>query len=139
MNKTIKGIAIALAMGLMIISLTACGADKLVATKTTEDDLMGNYKEEIIFTFKNDKVDTVKMSMEFDKEETAKSMYSLYSLGMSMSEEESLEGFDVKQDGKKLVITMDASMYAEQEDIDAEELTKESLKAQLEDAGYTVK
>ena len=139
MKETLKGIAIALAMGLILISLSACGGNKLVATKTTEDSMMGNYKEEIVFTFKNDKVDTVKMSMEFDKEETAKSMYSLYNLGMSMSDEEAPEGMEVKQDGKKLVITMNASMYAEQEDISDDKLTKEALKAELEEAGYTVK
>ena len=128
-----------LAMGVLLISLAGCGGDKLVATKETEDDIMGKYKEEVIITFKNDKVDTVEMSMEFDKEETAQGMYALYNLGMSMSEESAPEGMSVKQEGKKLVITMDAETYASQEGETDEEMTKDAIKAALEEEGYTVK
>ena len=63
MKKSLKGLALALVMSLIVISLTGCGSDKLVATKTTEDEMMGNYKEEITMTFKNDKVETIEMSM----------------------------------------------------------------------------
>lgn len=139
MKKTLKSLALMLALGLILVSLAGCGSDKLVATKTTEDEMMGNYKEEVTITFKNDKVETVEMSMEFDDEETAEGMYSLFNMGMSISEEETPEGIDVKQDGKKLVITMDAKSFAESEGASDEEMTKEALKASLEEDGYTVK
>ena len=105
MKKTLKALALSLVIGIMVISLTGCGSDKLVATKTTEDEMMGNYTEKITVTFKNDKVETIEMSMEFDDEETAQGMYGLFSLGMSMDESGELEGMDVKQDGKELVST----------------------------------
>ena len=139
MKKTLKALALALVMGILVISLTGCGSNKLVATKTTEDPMMGNYKEQITMTFKNDKVETIEMSMEFDNEETAQGMYGIFSLGMSMDEEGQLDGMDVKQDGKKLVITMDAKAYAESEGASDEEMTKEALKKALEEDGYTVK
>lgn len=139
MKKTLKGLGILLIMGMMLFLLTGCGSDKLVATKTTEDDMMGNYKEEIVMTFKNDKVETMEMSMEFDDEETAQGMYGLYNMGLSTSEESDTEGMEVKQDGKKLVIKMDAKTYAETEGASDEEMTKEALKKALEEDGYTVK
>ena len=139
MKKTLKALALALVMGILVISLTGCGSNKLVATKTTEDEMMGNYKEEITMTFKNDKVETIEMSMEFDNEETAQGMYGIFSLGMSMDEDGQLDGMDVKQDGKKLVITMDAKAYAESEGASDEEMTKEALKKALEEDGYKVK
>lgn len=139
MKKTLKSLGILLIMGMMLVLLTGCGSDKLVATKTTEDDMMGNYKEEVVMTFKNDKVETIEMSMEFDDEETAQGMYALYNMGLSMSEDESTQGMEVKQDGKKLVITMDAKAYAESEGASDEDMTKDALKAALEEDGYTVK
>ncbi len=139
MKKTLKSLALVLAMGVLVVSLAGCGSDKLVATKTTEDDLMGSYKEEIVMTFEDDKVTTIEMSMEFDDEETAEGMYSLFNMGMSMSEEEVPAGMEVKQDGKKLVIIMDAAAYADSEGVSDEEMTKEALKASLEEDGYTVK
>ena len=139
MKKTLKGLVLALVMSLIIISLTGCGSNKLVATKKAEDEMMGNYKEEITMTFKNDKVETIETIMEFDKEETAQGMYGLLSMGMSMDESGELEGIEFKQDGKKLVITMDAAAYAKSEEASEEEMTKEALKAALEEDGYTVK
>lgn len=139
MKKTLKATVLALIMSLVVISLTGCGSNKLVATKTTEDETMGNYKEEITITFKDDKVKTVEMCMEFEDEEIAKGMYGIFSLGMSMDEDGELEGMDVKQDGKKLTITMDAKAFAESEEVSEEEMTKEALKKSLEEDGYTVK
>lgn len=139
MKKTLKSLGILLILGMMLVLLTGCGSNKLVATKTTEDDMMGNYKEEIVMTFKNDKVETIEMSMEFDDEETAQGMYALYNMGLSMSEDESTQGMEVKQDGKKLVITMDAKAYAESEGASDEEMTKDAMKKALEEDGYTVK
>lgn len=139
MKKTLKSITLLIIMGVALVLLTGCGGDKLVATKTTEDSLMGNYEEQVVVTFKDDVVEKVEMSMEFDSEETAEGMYGLYNMGVSMSEDESLAGFDVKLSGKKLVITMDASAYAAEEGMSKEEMSKEAIKTSLEESGYTVK
>lgn len=139
MKKTLKGLALALVMGLIVISLTGCGSDKLVATKTTQDEMMGNYKEEAVITFKNDKVETIEISMEFDNEEMTQGMYGLLSLGMSMDTEGELEGLKIEQKGKKIIMKMDAETYAKSEGVSDEEMTKEALKEALEKDGYTVK
>ncbi len=139
MKKVLKSVTLIVTMGLILFLLSGCGNDKLIATKTTENDMMGNYKEEIIMTFKDDKVTNIEMSMEFEEEETASSMYAVLNMGASLSEESNLEGMEAKQDGKKLIITMDAKAYAESEGISDEEMTKDVLKTSLEEEGYTVK
>lgn len=139
MKKTLKALVLALVMGILVISLTGCGSNKLVATKSTEDEMMGNYTEEITVTFKDDKVETVEMSMGFDDEETAQGMYGLLSLGMSMDEEGQLDGMEIKQDSKKIIMTMDAETFAAFEEMSDEEMTKEAIKASLEEEGYIVK
>ena len=111
MKKVAKSVALLLIMGIALVLLTGCGGNKLVATKTTEDGTIGKYKEEMTVTFKDDKVNEIEMSMEFDDEEKAKAMYSLYNVGASMSDDESLKGMKVEQKGKKLVVKMDAKAY----------------------------
>lgn len=139
MKKTLKSIVLVLLMGLILILLAGCGSDKLVATKTTEDSMMGTYEEEVVMTFKNDKVTNIEMNMEFDKEETAEGMYALFNMGTSMSETSMPEEMEVKQDGTKLIITMDAKAYAQSEGISDENMTKDALRANLEENGYTIK
>lgn len=140
MKKVLKSSILVVIMVALLLSLVACGGNKLVATKEEEDSAFGKYTEEMVVEFKNDKVSTVEMSMIFDKEETAEGMYSLYNLGLSMAnEEDKPAGMEVKQDGKKLTIKMDANAYAKEQSVSDEELTKEAVKKSLEEAGYTVK
>ena len=139
MKKIAKSAALLLIMAIALVLLTGCGGNKLVATKTTDDATIGSYKEEIVMTFKNDKVNEIEMSMEFDDEDKAKGRYSLYNIGASMSDDESLKGMKVEQKGKKLVIKMDAKAYADSEGVSEDEMTKDALKAELESQGYKVK
>ena len=139
MKKIVKNVNLLLIMGVVLFLLAGCGANKLVATKTTEDEHMGTYKEQITVTFKNNKASSLEMVMEFDKEETAESMYNLYNLGMSMSENESTSGMNVKKDGKKLIITADAKAFLSSENASDENLTKDAIKASFEEQGYKVK
>lgn len=139
MKKVTKSAALLLIMGIALVLLTGCGGNKLVATKTTDDATIGKYKEEMVVTFKNDKVNEIEMSMEFDDEEKAKAMYSLYNVGVSMSDDESLKGMKVEQKGKKLVIKMDAKAYAESAGTSEDSMTKDALKKSLEEQGYEVK
>ena len=66
MKKVTKIIVLMLIIGFMLILLAGCGNSKLVATKTTENDSMGTFKEEIVMNFKKDKVTSIESSMEFD-------------------------------------------------------------------------
>ncbi len=138
MKKTLKGLALILIAGLILVSLAGCGSNKLVATKTTNDENIGNYKEEIVVEFKKDKIDNVQITSEYDKEETANSAYSLYNMMFSMSEEDT-EGIEVKQDGKKLIVKMSSEAFAKSENMSDEDMSKDALKAELEKEGYTVK
>lgn len=139
MKKIAKSAALLLIMGIALVLLTGCGGNKLVATKTTDDATIGKYKEEMVVTFKDDKVNEIEMSMEFDDEEKAKAMYSLYNVGVSMSDDESLKGMKVEQKGKKLVVKMDAKAYAESAGASEDSMTKDALKKSLEEQGYEVK
>ena len=60
-------------------------------------------------------------------------------IGASVSELSIPDGIEIKQDGKKVIMTMDAKTYAEQQGASDEEMTKEALRKVLEEEGYTVK
>ena len=140
MRKVLTNVGLLLIMGMMLILLTGCGADKLIATKTTQDDFMGlgRYEEKVEVEFKNDKVTGIEMTYEFEKKEAAEGMTAILNLGISTSEEE-LEGITVKQKGNKVIMTMDAQMFAEQEGVSEKEMKKEAMRSSLEEDGYTVK
>lgn len=140
MKKTLKIGALILALATLLVLLTGCGGDKLVATKTTEDDGMGlgKYEETVEIKFKDDKVTEITMTSEFEKEESAQGMAAIFNMGVSMAGEK-MEGFEVEQKGKKVIIRMDAKLFAEQEGISEEGMTKEAMKKALEEDGYTVK
>lgn len=134
MKKTLKALLLVAFMLVTLLALTGCG-DKLVATRETEE--MGvKMEEEIEVSFKDDKVNKVKMTYTFDSKEQAEAMKSLLSLGMSMNEETA--NFDIKQSGKKIIMEADAKAYAEMvgDDVD---ISKDELREQFEDQGYTVK
>ncbi len=134
MKKTLKSLLLVSFMLVILLALTGCG-DKLVATRETEE--MGvKMEEEIEVSFKDDKVNKVKMTYTFDSKEQAEAMKSLLSLGMSMNEETA--NFDIKQSGKKIIMEADAKAYAEMAGDDVD-ISKDELREQFEDQGYTVK
>ena len=137
MKKTVKITLLLALMAILVFALAGCGGDKLVATKSDED---GDEKVEI--TFKDDVVSEVKMTYTFKDEENAKQMKDMYDMITAMGGEEgseALKGMDIKLDGKKVTITMDAKAFAESEGSEINELTKDSIRKELEEAGYTVK
>lgn len=136
MKKTAKSIVLALVMGLLLIALTGCGGNKLVATKSSDDDFMGKYEEKIEISFKDDKADQIVWTMEFEDEDKAESVASIFKLASSSDEDVKI---DVEQKGKKVTLKMDAKSFASQEDMDDDSLSKEKMKKSLEDEGYTVK
>lgn len=136
MKRTAKSLFLALVMGLLLFALTGCGSNKLVATKSTEDDYMGKYEEKIEISFKDNKANEIVWTMEFEEEEKAKSVASVFELASSSEE---MKGMEVEQDGKKIVLKMDAETFASQEDLDDDSLSKDEMKKSLEDDGYKVK
>lgn len=136
MKKTAKSIVLALVMGILLIALTGCGANKLVATKSSDDEFMGKYEEKIEISFKDDKAYQIVWTMEFEDEDKAESVASIFKLANSSDEDTKI---DVEQNGKKVTLKMDAKSFASQEDIDDNSLSKEEMKKSLEDEGYTVK
>ncbi len=136
MKKTAKSIILALVMGLLLIALTGCGANKLVATKSSDDEFMGKYEEKIEISFKDDKADQIVWTMEFEDEDKAESVASIFKLASNSDEDTKI---DVEQKGKKVTLKMDAKSFASEEDMDDNSLSKEEMKKSLEDEGYTVK
>ena len=134
MKKTLKGLLVAIFMLVILLALTGCG-DKLVATRETEEAGM-SFEEKIEVSFKDDKVNKVKMTYTFDSKEQAEAMESLFTLGMSMNEETA--NFDIKQSGKKIIMEADAKAYAEMAG-DEVDISKDELREQFEEEGYTVK
>ena len=108
--------------------------EMLVAKKAEEDSTFGKYTEIIEIGFKNDKIVAINVAMEFDDEETAASLVTI----LKMADEDDLEGYDISQDGKKIVMSMDAKTFMEQEGLSDEDLSKDALKKALEEEGYTV-
>lgn len=107
--------------------------DKLVAKKAGDETSLGKYTEVIEIGFKDKKVIAISVAMEFDDEKTAESIYTI----MKMSDENN-EQNNITQEGKRLVMHMDAKSFAEQEGISIDSLTKDTLKKELEKDGYTV-
>lgn len=136
MKKTAKSLLLALVMGLLLIALTGCGGNKLVATKSSDDEFMGKYEEKIEVSFKNDKADQIVWTMEFEDEDKAESVASIFKMANSSDEDSKI---DVEQKGKKVTLKMDAKSFASQEDMDDNSLSKEEMKKSFEEEGYTVK
>lgn len=134
MKKTLKIMLVVAFLSIALFALTGCG-NKLVATRESEEMGM-KMKEKVEISFKNDKVNKVKMTYTFDDKDTAESMKSLLSLGFTMSG--SSDGVEIKQSGKKVIITLDSEAYADMES-EYEDLSKDELKEALEEDGYTVK
>ena len=127
MKKLLKGAILVALMLVMVITLSGCG-NKLVATKTsTENGVEMQEKHEL--KFKGNKLDTIKMTYEFSDEESAAMMGGLMKLAIP----------DTEVDGKKVTMNLSAEDYAEELVGSEEEMTKEAIKASLEEEGYTVK
>lgn len=129
MKKTAKSILLVAIMAILLLALTGCGGDKLVATKSSDE-----YDEKLEISFKDDKIEEIVWTMEFSEEEDAESFVKIFNeLGDEM------EGMEVEQKGKKVVLTVDAETFAELEGYDNESISKDEIKKSLEEDGYEVK
>lgn len=146
MKKTLKIVLLAAVMLLAVLTLTGCG-NKLVATKDVEEtSSTPKHKEEVEVSFKNDKVDKVKMTFIFENDDTAKKYVDEYNAMIQVlksfagEEEGKVNLPTLTQSGKKATMELDAKTFAElSEDEKIESMTREEIKKSLEDEGYTVK
>lgn len=136
MKKSLKILLIVACMASLLLALTGCG-NKLVATKETTENGM-TFEEKIEVSFKKDEIDKVKMTYTFDDEDTAKTMKSYMDLMFAFAGDE-LDGFEVEQKGKKIIMELDAKAFATMEGEDDLKVSKEELKEELEEQGYKVK
>lgn len=127
-NKLILGSVVGLSS---LLLLTGCGSSSKNLTCTAEFEEEGHkYTGEIVAELDdNDKVKDVSMTMGFDNKEDATQMYSSYqmiiSFAKSMAEQsgEEFPEIDIKQDGKKVII----SNYAALDKLNSGEEEQETL------------
>ena len=133
MKKAIKISAILAIIVMLMLALTGCGKDEsknkssnndnLVATKSGEDSFFGKYEETVEISFKDNKADKIVMTRELEE----------------YLDESEMEGMKVERDGKKIIITLEPKTFAEQESLNDEDLSRDSLKKELEEDGYEIK
>ena len=131
MKKTAKSILLVTILAIVLLALTGCGGDKLVATKSSD---LGEEKVEI--SLKDDKIKEIEWTITCEDKDDAKE-------GAEVFEElaKDTEGMKVKQSGKKVVLTMDAKAFSTfaGADISDESISKDDLKKMFEEMDYEVK
>lgn len=131
MKKSLKILAVVAFLFVILVSLTGCG-NKIVATKeTTEDGI--TYKEKVEIKLKDEKVDTIKMTMTFEDKDTAEKMKEKLDQGMDSS------GIEIEGKGKKIIMNLDANAFATMGGVEITETSKDDIKKSLEEEGYKVK
>lgn len=145
MKKTLKVSLLIACLLVVLLALTGCGGNKLVATKEVEaTEETAKHTEEIEVSFKNDKIDNVKMTFIFENADTAKKYVDDYNAMFEMlkklDEESKINIPKLTQKGKKAIMELDAKTFAEMAGNEEEvNMTKEELRKSLEEDGYKVK
>ena len=119
-----------------IISSKSSSSDKLVATMdASEDSYFGKYTETLEVSFKNGKASEIAIYMEFEDDEMAETVASLYKLADVDG------GMKVEVEDGALKITMDPEVFAEQQgiDLDDDSLGRDAIEASLKESGFTIK
>lgn len=110
--------------------------EKIVATKTiTSNDVIGEYETRFEFTFENEKLTKVINTSELKNENQAE----VFMAAMNASKSKSIEGIEFEQDGKKVIMKMDADTFSSRFNINSETVTKDAIKKDMERKGYTIK
>lgn len=128
MNKTIKIIIAVVMMLATLLALTACGGNKIVATRETNEGLGFSAKEKLEITFKGDEVKKAVETMEFKNKDEAEAFAALIKVANE-------DGIKVKKSGKKVTITFTKEAFKDS----FSGASKDEIKASLEQQGYKVK
>lgn len=134
MKRTAKSLLLVAIMAIILLALTGCGGNKLVATRSNDDTGVGKYEEKIEVSFKDDKANEIVWTMEFEEEDDAETLAELFEEYKS-----DMEGLEVEQKGKKVILTMSSDAFADQKDMDDDSMSREEIKKSLEESGYEVK
>lgn len=135
MKKIAKSFLLIAVMMLFLTVLTGCGENKkLVATKDTEDSLYGKYSETVEITFKDKKADKIVMTKDLESQEKANSIGDL----LKYLDEDEMHGLKIEQDGKKIITTFEPSTFIQEQNLKESNLSRESLKKELEEEGYKI-
>jgi len=107
-----------------------------------KNKIVNKFENEI--SFKDDKVNKVKMTYTFDNKDDAKKFVDSYNAILSLanafaSGDEKVSLPTMEQKGKKAIMEMDAKMYSEMGGDTEAGMTKDEVKASLEEEGYKVK
>lgn len=139
MKKSLKILAVVAFLFVILVSLTGCG-NKIVATKeTTEDGI--TYKEKVEIKLKDEKVDTIKMTMTFEDKDTAEKMKEKLDQRIAMLKMRGMDssGIEIEGKGKKIIMNLDANAFATMGGVEITETSKDDIKKSLEEEGYKVK
>ncbi len=107
--------------------------EKLVAIKTIQSDIVGEYESRFEFVFENEKLIKVTNISELKTENEAE----VFMAAVNASKNETIKGIEYEQDGNKVIMKMDADTYASMSN--TKTLTKDAIKKDMEKRGYTVK
>ncbi len=146
MKKTAKSLLIVMILAMVLAALTGCvdsekksnkdkksDSNTLVATKTENDSTLGTYKETVEISFENDKAKKVVITMDFEDEKDAESAEAMLKYVAQISDEITFE-----RNGKSIVANMSTEAFIGMEDVEDEELSRDALKKDLEESGYTI-
>lgn len=113
---------------LSLLLLTGCGSKNQLKCTAEAEQNGKKYKGEIVVDLdNNDKVKDASMTMTFDSSEEADQMYSMFQLVIGMAQGMAEDGkevpnFDIKKDGKSIIISNYASFASFSGDEEKEEL-----------------
>lgn len=135
MKKTIKQILLMGVLLILVFGLAGCG-NKMVATKTVDENgIKANIRYEILF--KKDKVNSIKMSTEYETKEAADAAFKSLQLVNTLAQNNEEDKLDISQDGNKVIIILTGEQFEALSD--EEEMTKKEIKTNLEQEGFKVR
>ena len=144
MKKNSKFFIVPILLTMMVLVFAGCSEkkvenkkttteEKIVATKTVQSDLVGEYETRYEYIFENEKLTQVINISELKNDNQAEVFMSM----VNASKSDYIEGMKFEQDGNKITIKMDADTYASR--TNTKNLTKDAIKKDLEKRGYTIK
>ena len=144
MKKIIKYFIVTVLLTMMVFVFAGCSEkkvennkstneEKLVAIKTIQSDIVGEYESRFEFVFENEKLIKVTNISELKTENEAE----VFMAAVNASKNETIKGIEYEQDGNKVIMKMDADTYASMSN--TKTLTKDAIKKDMEKRGYTVK
>ena len=109
----------------LLLALTGCGKKQVVCSASF-DELGMKYEAKITGTLKDDKIDSVSISMKFEDESKAKQMCSLFELANGLAEKEE-DKIDYKCNGKEITFNSIEALDSSMDDTQIKGLTADEF------------